>query len=214
MVGLSGAAATLLLKYGPVAAEHGYNFLNPTIGMLPKVRADAVDALNLVRDGARVPWTAERLFLFFAAFTTMDASKSVSWVRPQSEIVALLLRGVDSVRLSPVADLLSVAMSEVPEMISLVPLTSLKHKETPRLPKFNAWNAIGLLTLSPTALILTAAYVAIGVKNHRDEKLRIAILREIAQSLGQGGLSTIECKAVLLQQGLPEEDALKALQFK
>lgn len=211
---------------------------------VPHTAGHVVSALNDVSPEGR-EWTPQRLFLFISAFTKVERDSVpdqtlVTWLRPPSDIVTLLLRGTrpDDTQRGALEAMLTAECGEVFETLRLFApyersmdsrppakagavQENLKPEEdssSPKAPGISLSTARGPLTAT-IALAGLAAPFAAGVatlarssfdtkKRHMKDRMIVGLL---ADPLLGGGLSTLECRSVLLMQGIDVGDVDRVL---
>lgn len=196
-----------------------------------RTRAYIVSALNAAQPADRIPWTPQSLFSFIAAFTTVKHDESsgavaVTWLRPPADVVSLLLRGT-------IADddqqaLRSMLADECGEVFeTLQPMARREHEASadaapaaepaPETKKGNPLFRIAAAIRTFKPVVASAHGVAsVGQKvagsilntaaqkqrHMRDRK----IIANFAKALLDGGLSSRECRELLLLHDLAAED--------
>lgn len=243
---LSGALNTLgnlsNIAWGAEFAKKGLDaVLSRKESRLPRVSADMVDALNRRLPSSRDPWTREQLFLFLAAFTRLEPSKSgparVTWLRSHDQIIELVIRGLklDPPEKIEITDGLRRAIEDVAGTVSLMPNIAVAEHQPIVTPSNNSTTSddpspatsrsrlFAGLNIPPSVISMASAATraaghatrssVVAVQSFRDRRARRDMLRAIAACLELGGLSTLETRDVLMEQGLPAQEVDAALEI-
>ena len=168
---------------------------------VPYTRAHVVDALNALFPAARATWTPQSLFLFIAAFAKVEALRTggmrVAWIREPHTVVTYILRGVASPDAPHVADMLREECGEVFEtLVAIAPQA--RRPSEPLEPQPSIGPRFYAETLG-----------RLGEQQQRMRDRKIAGL--LAGALLHGGLSTNECRHLLLAHDIAARDVDAAL---
>ena len=179
-----------------------YDRLTATrVRRVPHTRAHVVDALNALFPAARATWTPQSLFLFIAAFAKVEALRTggmrVEWIREPSTVVTYVLRGVTCANAGPVEAMLHEECGEVFET-----LVAIAPQARPPNERLESPAAIG-----PRFYAETLGRLGGQQQSMRDRK----IVGLLAGALLHGGLSTNECRHLLLAHDIAARDVDMAL---
>lgn len=192
---------TPLLRFA--AANVDYKFVydqlvEPRPRRVPRTRAHVVDALNASLPLAKATWTPQSLFLFIAAFAKVDVARdgsvNVKWLDEPASVVAYILRGRpgDEVVLRDMLHAEGGAVFET--LVAIAPQARPAQTDAP--------------ASEPRLYSETVGRWSARQQSLRDR--RIALL--FADALLEGGLSTNECRGIILGHGIPARDVDVALQ--
>ncbi len=168
---------------------------------VPHTRAHVVDALNVLFPAARATWTPQSLFLFIAAFAKVEAQRAggmrVEWIREPHTVVAYILRGVTAEGVAPVEAMLREECDEVFETLVAIAPQARRPSEPPG----------PAVSIGPRFYNETLGRLGEQQQSMRDRK----IAGLLAGALLHGGLSTNECRHLLLAHDIAARDVDMAL---
>lgn len=168
---------------------------------VPHTRAHVVDALNALFPAPRATWTPQSLFLFIAAFAKVEALRTggvrVAWIREPHTVVTYILRGVTSQGAAPVEAMLHEECGEVFETLVAIAPQARPPSESVEHP----------VSIGPRFYSETLGRLGEQQQSMRDRK----IAGLLAGALLHGGLSTNECRHLLLAHDIAARDVDMAL---